>query len=85
MILTLIYNLARSTGREHAAPRDIDDKERAVIHYPDSIPSGLSDGKEIPDALWLLIAFERDGKPLEISRYEKGRLVGEGLLQQRLV
>jgi hypothetical protein len=32
----------------------------------------------MPITPWLLLAFERDNKPLDISRYEKGRLAGEG-------
>jgi hypothetical protein len=44
------------------------------------MPSGLMDGKEIPDIPWLLLAFERDGKLLDIAQYEKGtgRMAGEG-------
>jgi hypothetical protein len=67
-------------GYYYSAPRSIEDKEKALVHYPDSVPPGLTDGKEIPDSPWLLLAFERDGKPLDISHYEKGtgRLAGEG-------
>jgi len=55
-------------------------EEMSFVLYPELIPSGVSDGKEIPGELWLLLAFERDGKPLEGSIYEKGtgRLAGEG-------
>jgi hypothetical protein len=64
----------------YAAPKSITDKERMLVQYPASIPSNIADGKEIPTEPWLLLAFERDGKPLDISRYEKGtgRLAGEG-------
>jgi cytochrome c553 len=62
----------------YAAPQSIADKERAFVQYPASIPAGIADGKEIPTEPWLLLAFERDGKPLDISRYDKGRLAGEG-------
>jgi hypothetical protein len=67
-------------GYFYSAPGAITDKERVFVRYPDSIPPGVADGKEIPDTPWLLLAFERDGKPLEISHYEKGtgRLAGEG-------
>jgi hypothetical protein len=64
----------------YAAPGKIEDKEKALVKYPPSIPAGVLDGKEIPDVPWLLLAFERDGKPLESAQYEKGtgRLAGEG-------
>jgi hypothetical protein len=50
------------------------------VKYPKSIPSGVQDGKEIPTAPWLLLAFARDGKPLSSAQYEKGTgcLNGEG-------
>jgi hypothetical protein len=64
----------------YAAPGNIQDKEKAFVKYPASIPSGVADGKEIPNIPWLLLAFERDGKPLDNAQYEKGtgRLAGEG-------
>jgi hypothetical protein len=62
----------------YAMPKSITDKERAFVQYPESIPAGIEDGREIPIDPWLLLAFERDGKPLDNSRYEKGRLAGEG-------
>jgi hypothetical protein len=64
----------------YAAPGAIKDQEKMFVHYPKSIPSGVRDGKEIPTAPWLLLAFERDGKPLSIAQYEKGtgRMSGEG-------
>jgi hypothetical protein len=67
-------------GYFYAAPGNIKDKERAFVRYPEAIPPGIADGREIPGIPWLLLAFERDGKPLETSRYEKGtgRLAGEG-------
>jgi hypothetical protein len=67
-------------GYYYAGPRDIRAKEAMFVRYPASIPSGISDGKEIPVTPWLLLAFERDGKPLESASYEKGtgRLTGEG-------
>jgi hypothetical protein len=73
-----------------AAPKSITDKEKAFVQYPASIPENVVDGKEIPDEPWLLLAFERDGKSLDSSRYEKGtgRLAGEGpyrlVLPQRI-
>ena len=65
-------------GFFYADPRAIEDKDRAFVQYPGSIPAGVADGKEVPDVPWLLLAFERDGKPLEAAHYEKGRLAGEG-------
>jgi hypothetical protein len=64
----------------YAAPGTIRDKERMFVRYPEKIPEGILDGKEIPMIPWLLLAFERDGKPLDIAQYEKGtgRLAGEG-------
>jgi hypothetical protein len=62
----------------YAAPKSISDKERSFVQYPDSIPADIEDGKEMPIAPWLLLAFERDRNPMDISRYEKGRLAGEG-------
>lgn len=64
----------------YAKPGNIRDEERAFVHYPGKIPAGVVDGKEIPMVPWLLLAFERDGKPLDIARYEKGtgRMTGEG-------
>lgn len=54
--------------------------ERAFVKYPDEIPLGLKDGTSIPGDLWLILAYERDGRPLDPSTYEKGtgRLAGEG-------
>jgi hypothetical protein len=56
------------------------DKERGFVKYPDRIPAGVLDGREISPAPWLILAFERDGRPLDICTYERstGRLAGEG-------
>jgi hypothetical protein len=64
----------------YAAPGNIQDKDKAFVKYPASLPSGIQDGKEIPTAPWLLLAFERDGRALDSAQYEKGtgRLAGEG-------
>jgi hypothetical protein len=64
----------------YAAPGTIQDKEKIFVHYPEKIPAGILDGKEIPMASWLLLAFEREGKLLDTAQYEKGtgRLAGEG-------
>jgi hypothetical protein len=67
-------------GFFYAAPAAIKDKEKAFVKYPEKTPPAVVDGKEIPAAPWLLLAFEREGQPLDISSYEKatGRLAGEG-------
>jgi hypothetical protein len=67
-------------GYFYAAPGTITEKEKVFVQYPESIPPGVLDGKEIPDTPWLLLAFERDGKPLSGSYYEKetGKIGGEG-------
>jgi hypothetical protein len=67
-------------GFFYAGPRSLTGPERAFVKYPDPIPAGLADGQKIPQAPWLLLAFAREGQPLEPSSYEKGtgRLTGEG-------
>jgi hypothetical protein len=67
-------------GFFYARPAAIKDKDRAFVKVPEKRPSGIGDGREIPEPPWLILAFERDGKPLDPSRYEKGtgRLAGEG-------
>jgi hypothetical protein len=67
-------------GYYYAGPRNIREKDAAFVRYPASIPENVTDGREIPVIPWLLLAFERDGKPLESAIYEKGtgRLTGEG-------
>jgi hypothetical protein len=64
----------------YAEPGKIADKEKALVKYPEPLPAGLTDGKEIAEIPWLLLAFERDGKRLDIAQYEKGtgRMAGEG-------
>lgn len=67
-------------GYYYDAPLAIADPERALLEKPESVPPGLANGKRIPNALWLILAYEREGKPLDVSAYEKstGKLVGEG-------
>lgn len=66
-------------GYFYRAPDPLVDKEKGFVRYPASLPA-IADGGVIPDEPWLLVALEKDGKPLEVARYEKGtgRLVGEG-------
>jgi hypothetical protein len=67
-------------GFFYSGPAALANTERAFVKYPGELPAGVADGREIPDTPWLLLAYERDGKPLDPSRYEKGtgRLAGEG-------
>lgn len=67
-------------GYYYDAPLAITDPEMALLERPESVPPGLSNGERIPNALWLMLAYEREGKPLDVSAYEKssGKLVGEG-------
>jgi len=67
-------------GFFYAGPAKCKDQDMAFVKYPGKIPSGIADGKEIPAAPWLMLAFEREDKPLDPSYYEKGtgRLAGEG-------
>jgi hypothetical protein len=67
-------------GYYYDGPRAIKDPERTFVKYPSLVPAGVRDGRKIHSAPWLLLAFERDGKPLDGSYYEKGtgRLAGEG-------
>jgi hypothetical protein len=64
----------------YAAPQKITEQEKMLVHYPPAIPQGVIDGKEIPSIPWLLLAFERDGKPIEAAQYESGtgRMKGDG-------
>jgi hypothetical protein len=67
-------------GVFYDGPRAFEGSERAFVKYPPSLPSGVMDRRAIPAAPWLLLAYERDGLPLDPSSYEKGtgRLTGEG-------
>jgi hypothetical protein len=67
-------------GFFYTGPAAIKNKEKAFVKYPERIPPAVADAKEIPGQPWLLLAFEREGKPLDASSYEKGtgRLAGEG-------
>jgi hypothetical protein len=68
------------SGYYYAAPLAFEGTERAFVKYPAKLPAGLMDAKRIPAEPWLLLAYERDGAPLDPSIYEKGtgRLAGEG-------
>jgi hypothetical protein len=67
-------------GFFYSGPRGLIGPAAAFVRYPESIPAGVGDGKAIPGTPRLLLAYERDGKLLVPSTYEKGtgRLTGEG-------
>jgi len=67
-------------GFYYDAPLVFGDSERALLERPASVPPGIENGRPIPGSLWLLLAYEREGRPLDASAYEAatGRLVGEG-------
>ena len=53
------------------------------VTYPATVPEGLSHGEAIPDALWLMLAYERDGESMEVSYLDptSGKIDGEGPLR----
>jgi hypothetical protein len=55
-------------------------EECGVCQYPDVLPDGITDGGEIPDEQWLMLAWERDGMLMETSNLDvtSGRINGEG-------
>jgi hypothetical protein len=67
-------------GYYHDAPLSFGGSDLALLEKPAALPPGVENGKRIPGSPWLLLAYERDGRLLEPSVYEKttGRLVGEG-------
>jgi hypothetical protein len=54
--------------------------ECEVVKYPALLPAGLSDGAPIPGEAWLMLAWERDGAPLDPSKLDitSGKTEGEG-------
>lgn len=57
-----------------------DDPDRRFVTYPSPLPMTWRDKEEIPDPLWLMIAYGCGGKALDPARYEAdtGRLSGTG-------
>ncbi|MCX5868569.1 MAG: hypothetical protein NT009_14020 [Proteobacteria bacterium] len=53
------------------------------VEYPAAIPAGLTDGAAIPDEQWLMLAYEREGAPMEASYLDPaaGKINGEGPLR----
>lgn len=67
-------------GFFYRGPRSLESPEAAFVKSPPDLPKGVRDGRKIPGDPWLLLAYERNGRALEPSSYEKGsgRLAGEG-------
>jgi hypothetical protein len=57
--------------------------ECGFVEYPDTLPQGLTDGGEIPDEQWLLLAYEREGLPMDPCNLDptSGKINGEGPLR----
>jgi hypothetical protein len=53
------------------------------VEYPDTLPTGLTDGVAIPGDFWLDIAYQREGLPLDVSTLDPvaGKINGEGPLR----
>jgi hypothetical protein len=67
-------------GTYYDRPLAFQGTDMALLEKPVSVPPGVADGKRIPGRPWLILAYEREGKPLDISAYDRatGKLVGEG-------
>ena len=50
------------------------------VQYPRPLPAGLRDGAPIPGAPWMLLAYERDGRAMDVASLDAatGRIRGEG-------
>ena len=61
-------------------PLEFAGSDLALLEKPVAVPPGIKNGELIPGAPWLLLAYEREGQPLDVSAYEKatGKLAGEG-------
>lgn len=53
------------------------------VIYPRPLPAGVTDGAPIPGESWLLLAYERDGGPMDVAALDpaSGRIRGEGPLR----
>ena len=53
------------------------------VEYSPVVPEGLSHGDEIPDEPWLMLAYDRDGEPVEPSYLDptSGKINGSGPLR----
>ncbi|HOX42114.1 MAG TPA: hypothetical protein PK668_00880 [Myxococcota bacterium] len=50
------------------------------VRYPGTLPAGVSDGQPVPGEQWLLLAYQRDGGPLDAARLDpsSSKFGGEG-------
>ena len=50
------------------------------VTYPRPLPAGVTDGAPIAGESWLLLAYERDGGPMDVAALDPvtGRIRGEG-------
>jgi hypothetical protein len=57
--------------------------ECGFVTYPDTLPAGLTEGGAIPGEPWVLLAYERDGLPMDPSVLDvtSGKINGEGPLR----
>jgi hypothetical protein len=67
-------------GFYYDGPLAFSGSDLALLEKPATLPPKVRDGRRIPGAPWLLLAYERAGRPLEPAAYERatGKLVGEG-------
>ncbi len=67
-------------GYYYDAPLAFQAPELALLEKPAAVPAGVRNGGRIPGEPWLLVAYEREGAPLDVSAYDgkTGKLVGEG-------
>jgi hypothetical protein len=57
--------------------------ECGFVEYPDTLPTGLVDGAAIAGDAWLLLAYLREGLPMDVSILDPvlGKINGEGPLR----
>jgi len=57
--------------------------ECGFVRYPAPLPAGVAAGAPIPGEQWLLVGYERDGRPMDAASLEPatGRIRGEGPLR----
>jgi hypothetical protein len=67
-------------GTYYDQPLAFEGTDKALLERPAAVPPGVASGKRIPGRPWLLLAYEREGRLLDVSAYDRatGKLVGEG-------